>query len=48
MGQKIELSSGSGTAKPLNLDIFLEQNCLSEKAVEPWGHDILDLSSQDI
>lgn len=38
MGQKIELSSGSGTDKPLNLDGFFKQNWLSESSwtQRPW------------
>lgn len=38
MGQKIQLSSGSGPGKPLNLDRFLRQNCISESSwtLRPW------------
>lgn len=38
MGWKIELSSGGGTALPLNLDRFFKQNCQSEssRTPRPW------------
>lgn len=48
MGLKIKLSSGSGTAPPLNLNRFCQAELPEQKTVKAQGHDILDLGSGDI